>query len=138
MRRSGTGSGGGYGSRTVKHTTAAKVEPRAYARNPGAVAQYGALVGDHVTRAGSSGYRGEPDPTMRRGYNNPVGPTNMALSGPGAGRKIYGSGSQQMYGSGGPEKPSGRDILGSFGPESSRPRGDNPGNRGRSDTDADF
>ena len=136
MRRSGQGSGGGYGSRVVKHSTAPKVEPRAYARNPGAVGQYGQAQGSHVTRGEESKYRGEPDPTMRRGYNNPIGPTSMALSGPGAGREVHKSGSQQMYGSGGPEKPSGRDILGSFGPESSRPH--NPGNRSRSDTDADF
>jgi hypothetical protein len=138
MRRSGQGSGGGYGSRVVKHSTAPKVEPRAYARNPGAVGQYGQAQGSHVTRGEESKYRGEPDPTMRRGYNNPIGPTSMALSGPGAGREVHKSGSQQMYGSGGPEKPSGRDILSSFGPESSRPRNPGRGNPNRSDTDADF
>lgn len=105
MRRSGTGSGGGYGSRNVRHTSNPKVEPRANARNPAAVAQYGALVGDHITNKSSTGYRGEPD-YVRKGYSNPVGPTNMALSGPGAGRTIYGqSGSQGTHGATNPGSP---------------------------------
>jgi len=129
--RSGHRPGGGIASRNVKHVTAPKVEPRAYARNPAAVSQYGNLVGDHVTRAGESGYRGESDPTMRRGYNAPVGPTNMALSGPGAGREVMRSGGQGTHGAtnSGNAPAKNRDILSSYGPESSRPRGDNPGHR---------
>jgi hypothetical protein len=38
--------------------------------------------------------------------------------GVGGGRTIYKTGTQQQYGSGGPEKPAGRDILSSFGPDS--------------------
>ena len=106
MRRSGTGSGGGYGSRNVRHTSNPKVEPRAYARNPGAVAQYGVHVGNHVTTLGGSesSYKGEPD-TMRRGYQNPVGPTSMALSGPGSGRTIYKTGTQCQTGPVNPGSP---------------------------------
>jgi hypothetical protein len=89
--------GGGLHSRVVKHSTNPKVEPRAYARNPGAVAQYGALVGNHATHGRESSYRGEPD-FVRRGYNAPVGPTNLAQSGPGAGRTVMKSGSQCQTG----------------------------------------
>ena len=88
----------GIRSKNVRHVTAPKVEPRAHARNPAAVAQYGALVGSHVTNKGDTGYRGDPD-YVRSGYNNPVGPTNMALSGPGAGKnKIMPSGGQGRHG----------------------------------------
>jgi hypothetical protein len=128
--------GGGLHSKVVKHSTNPKVEPRAYARNPGAAGQYGQSQGSHVTRGEESKYRGEPDPTMRRGYNNPVGPTNMALSGPGAGREVLRSGGQGTHGGTNPgsPRPAGRDILSSYGPESSRPRS----NPGRDDRDADF
>jgi hypothetical protein len=136
MRRSGQGSGGGYGSRNVRHVTASKVEPRAYARNPGAVGQYGQSQGSHVTRGDESGYRGEPD-LMRRGYNNPVGPTNMALSGPGAGREVMRTGGQGCHGqpaTGNPPAVPDRHIIESYGPDYRR-----PGNPSRSsDSDADF
>jgi hypothetical protein len=91
--------GGGLHSRNVRHSTAPKVEPKAYGRNPGAVAQYGNHPGNHVTSYGGSktSYKGEPD-TMKRGYQNPVGPTNMALSGPGAGREVMRSGGQGTHG----------------------------------------
>jgi hypothetical protein len=123
MRRSGQGSGGGYGSRVVTHTKAPKSEPRPHARNPATVAQYGALVGNHVTTygGGKTPYKGEPDFT-RKGYTPPVGPTSLGTNGPhGEGRKVYGSGSQQQYGSGGAEKPAGRDILSDFGPDVRKP-----------------
>jgi hypothetical protein len=127
--------GGGLHSRVVKHSTNPKVEPRAYARNPGAVGQYGAIQGSHVTRGRDSPYRGEPDPTMRRGYNNPVGPTNMALSGPGAGREVMRSGGQGTHGPVAPGNApaKNKDILSSYGPDYRR-----PSNPGRSDEDADF
>jgi len=127
--------GGGLHSKVVKHSTNPKVEPRAYARNPGAVGQYGNILGSHVTRGRDSTYRGEPDPLTRRGYNAPVGPTNMALSGPGAGREIMPAGGQGTHGSVAPgNAPSKtRDTLAEFGPES-KPRS----NPGRFDTDADF
>jgi hypothetical protein len=91
--------GGGLHSRNVRHSTAPKVEPKAYGRNPGAVAQYGEHVGDHRTAygGGRTRYKGEPD-TMTRGYQNPVGPTSMALSGPGSGRTIYKTGTQCQTG----------------------------------------
>jgi hypothetical protein len=123
MNKSGHRPAGGPHSRNVKHTTAPKVEPRARGVNPSAVNQLGGMVGDHVTHTGeSTGYRGEPL-VRGPGYNAPVGPTNMMPSGPGGGRKVYASGSQGTQGRparGNPEPA--RDILSSFGPESSRGR----------------
>ena len=90
--------GGGLHSRVVKHTRAPKVEPRSRAQNPSAVAQLGEHVGDHVTNRGSTGYRGEPL-VRGAGYNTPVGPTNMALQGPGAGKNaIMPAGGQGCHG----------------------------------------
>jgi hypothetical protein len=103
--RSGHQPGGGLHSRNVRHTTAPKVEPRAHAINPSWVAQRGALVGNHATNTrGSTDYTGA-ERSLGRGYNNPIGPTNMALSGPGAGRTIYSSGSQCQTGAANPGSP---------------------------------
>jgi len=111
MRRSGQGSGGGYGSRVVTHSKAPKVEPRPHARNPARVAQYGALVGDHVTNKGSTGYKGDPD-FARKGYSPPVGPTSFNNIGPGGGRTIYEHGTQCQTGTNpGNPRPRGRGIL---------------------------
>jgi hypothetical protein len=104
MRRSGTGSGGGIGNNKVVHSRAPKVEPRSKAVREPAVAQIGGSYGDHITNRSSTGWR--PGPLYGgEGYNNPVGPTNMALSGPGSGRKIYASGSQGVQGSVNPGNP---------------------------------
>jgi hypothetical protein len=59
MRRSGRGSGGGIGMNKHRDSRAPKAEPRPRAINPSSVAQLGALVGDHVTNKGSTGYKGE-------------------------------------------------------------------------------
>src|SRR6516165_12647528 len=103
MAMKGSG-GGGYGSRNVKHVTGPKVEPRSHrVREPG-VAQIGGNYGDHVTRGGSTGWR--PGSIYGgAGYSNPVGPTNMALSGPGAGREILRSGGQGTHGATNPGNP---------------------------------
>jgi hypothetical protein len=125
----------GIRGKNVRHVTAPKVEPRAHARNPAAVGQYGQLQGSHVTRGRESNYRGEPD-TMRRGYRNPIGPTSMALSGPGAGREVLRSGGQGTHGAvnaGNPRSSPDRHIISSYGPDYRR-----PGNPNRSDSDADF
>jgi hypothetical protein len=97
MRRSGTGSGGGFGSRNVRHTSNPKSEPKPYARNPGAVAQYGELVGSHVRNKSSTRYRGEPDFT-RKGYSPPQGPTSFSNVGPAGGRTVMKSGQQSCHG----------------------------------------
>jgi hypothetical protein len=115
---------------------APKIEPRAHARNPAAVAQYGQLQGAHVTRGGESSYRGDPD-WVRRGYATPVGPTdNVAAVGCGGGRTVYASGSQGTQGTTNPGNPRpvpARHVIESYGPDYRR-----PGNPNRSDTDADF
>jgi hypothetical protein len=113
---------GGYGSRNVRHTSVPKVEPRARGQNPSAVAQLGSHVGDHTTNnPKSTGYRGE-QLVRGAGYNNPVGPSSMALSGPGSGRNIMKTGSQAMQGAANPGNPrpvpSGH-IISSFGPDKS-------------------
>jgi hypothetical protein len=131
--------GGGYGSRPhvekpVKTGTGSR------STNPGGVGQLGQSQGSHVTRGEESSYRGDPlhsgpsfQPTE---FGNAIAARTVCK--PGGSREVKKSGSQQQYGSGGPEKPSGRDILGDFGPESSRPHNPrhNPGRS--SDTDADF
>jgi hypothetical protein len=99
----------------------------------------GNMQGSHVTRGQESNYRGEPLHDNRSFQPVPFGnevALNVKGGGPGTGRTIYKTGSQDQYGSGGPEKPSGRDILSEYGSESSRPH--NPSNPRRSDTDADF
>jgi hypothetical protein len=123
MRRSGTGSGGGFGSRNVKHVTAPKVEPKPYAKRPAGAAAIGTSYGDHVTHRGNStGYTGERL-DRGRGYAPPQGPTNMALAGPGAGREVMRSGGQAMHGAANPGNApaKGRDILREFGPDYRKP-----------------
>jgi hypothetical protein len=104
MAMKGHQPGGGLHSRNVRHSTAPKVEPKSRAHNPATVAQVGAHVGAHITNKSDTGYRGDPDFT-RGGYSNPVGPTNMALSGPGAGREILRSGQQSTHGATNPGNP---------------------------------
>jgi hypothetical protein len=110
--RMGHKPGGGLHSRNVRHSTAPKVEPRANAINPSWVAQRGALVGNHATNTrGSTDYTGA-ERSLGRGYSNPVGPTNMALSGPGAGREVLRSGGQGCHGQPAGSRPApGRGIL---------------------------
>jgi len=100
MNRSGHRPAGGLHSRNVRHTSAPKVEPKAYGRNPAAVAQYGALVGNHRTTFGGSEtrYRGEPD-TMKRGYQTPYGITDPVKAvGVGGGRDVHLCGGQGTHG----------------------------------------
>jgi hypothetical protein len=97
---------------------APKVEPRAYGKSPGGVAQLGAHIGNHVTSTVNTNYKGE---ALQRGpgYNAPGMITDPVKAvGVGGGRTIYKTGSQCQTGSGGAQKPAGRDILGSYGPES--------------------
>jgi hypothetical protein len=103
--------GGGLHSRVVKHSTAPKVEPRPHAKGPGGVSQYGQMQGTHITHGTESGYRGDPV-NIGPGYRNPVGPTNMALQGPGAGCNIMPHGGQGRHGPVAGTRPTaGRGIL---------------------------
>ena len=120
MRRSGTGSGGGIGNNKVVHRPHGKTEPRANAYRPQGISQLGNMQGTHRTNGTESSYRGE-EKRGGRGYEPPGMISNpVSAVGVGGGRTIYRTGSQDQYGSGGPQKPAGRDILGAFGPESKR------------------
>jgi hypothetical protein len=95
MRRSGTGSGGGHGSRPVTHTRAPKAEPKAHAIDPGAVSQIGI-----------SHFLGRDELRDGKGYATPVGPTdNVAACGVGGGRDVHRSGSQGLHGKVDPGMP---------------------------------
>jgi hypothetical protein len=105
MRRSGTGSGGGYQMNKHRDSRAPKVEPRANAYNPGGVAQWGQAQGTHSTHGRESDYRGDPK-RIGRGYEAPYGITDpVSAVGVGGGRKIYASGSQGTQGSVAPGNP---------------------------------
>jgi hypothetical protein len=96
----------GISSKNVRHTTAPKVEPKAYAKRPAGTAALGSMYGDHSTnRPGSTGFRGAKL-DGGRGYMPPVGPTdNVAACGVGGGRTIYKTGSQDMHGGANPGSP---------------------------------
>ena len=137
MSKGGNQKGGGYGSRQhVEKPVRTGTGSRS--TNPGGVGQLGIKQGDHVTRGGSSGYRGDPLHSGRSfqpvKFGNEVA-LNVGKGGCGTGRTIYKTGSQGLQGNVAPGNPppQGRDILSSYGPESSR-----PSNPNRSDTDADF
>jgi hypothetical protein len=109
----------GIKSRNVRRSTAPKVEPRSKRIREPAVAQIGGNYGDHTTNKGETGWR--PGSIYGgAGYNQPVGPTNMALEGPGAGKNaIMKSGGQGTHGavSPGNAPAKNRDILSDFGPD---------------------
>jgi hypothetical protein len=111
-------AGGGALSKNVRHVTAAKTEPRPEAVHPGGVGQLGEKQGSHVTGDRESKYRGDPF-YNRKGYTPPVGPANMALSGPGAGREVMPSGGQGRHGAPAPGNAPAKstDILNQFGPD---------------------
>jgi hypothetical protein len=120
-------SGGGINSNKV---VSRNVRTGAPARgiSPGAVSQFGSSVGNHATdRAKSTGYRGERflEGKTPAGGNVPLGnevATRVGKGGPGAGRTIHKSGTQQ----GMPATPRAigptRDTLSEFGPDSANAR----------------
>ena len=110
--RSGHRPGGGIAS---KQHVSIPVRTGTGSRDvmPGGAAQLGQKQGDHVTREGSTGYRGEPlhsgrsfNPTK---FGNELA-GNVGKGGPGAGRTLYGqSGSQGRHGPvAGSPRPQGR------------------------------
>jgi hypothetical protein len=110
----------GIQSKNVTHRPHGKTEPVANKYRPQGVAQYGQMQGTHTTNRTESSYRGEPK-RGGRGYEPPGMISDPVKAvGVGGGRTIYKTGTQDQYGSGGPAKPAGREILGSFGPESKR------------------
>jgi hypothetical protein len=112
-------SGGGYDSNKLVTGKYGKQEPRSLAQNVDAVAQQGRTI-DFNRKPLVAG----------QGYQ-PYGPKNHNVQGPGAGRTVYKSGSQNQWGPANPGSrdnapdPSatgnrGRDIISEFGPERKR------------------
>jgi hypothetical protein len=89
---------------------------------PAGVAQIGNAWGNHATSQGRTNYTGERLHNDRNYQPTKFGNEIAANTtcGPGGSRTVYKTGSQDQYGSGGPPKPAGRDILGAFGPETSK------------------
>jgi hypothetical protein len=125
MRRSGTGSGGGYGM-NKNVSPPVRTGSGSFNARPAGVAQIGTAIGDHSTNSGrSTGYRGEKlhGPAERNfptKFGNEVAANTVC--GPGSSRTIYKTGAQDLHGSGGPQKPQGRPILSEYGPDYQKPR----------------
>jgi hypothetical protein len=116
-KASGYRAAGGIGSKNVVRKPV-RTGAGAKAAHKAGVAQLGQHVGDHVTKSGATGYRGEPlyggagyNPVK---YGNEVA-LNVGGGGAGKGRTVYKSGSQQGLQT--RSLPTGRDTLGEFGPE---------------------
>jgi hypothetical protein len=115
--KSGHRPAGGISSNKVVHRPHGKTEPIANKYRPQGVSQWGQAQGSHITHDKESSYRGEPK-RGGRGYEPPGMISDPVKAvGVGGGRTIYKTGSQEKYGSGGAEKPAGRDILSDFGPD---------------------
>jgi hypothetical protein len=89
----------------------------------------GNMQGDHITDRGrGTGYTGERLHNPERNFQPTKFGNEIALNvgggGPGKGRTVYASGSQGTTGAPAAGNPpaQGRDILGGYGPESSRGR----------------
>lgn len=101
-------SGGGIQSNKFSTTRAGKQEPISRSVNPAGVSQAGV----------STAFKKEPM-IRGKGYSAPTGVTDPCKIGPGAGRQIYKSGSQQRAPTVGPMEPT-RDTLREYGPESKK------------------
>ena len=126
MRGGRGGAGGGPGSRVNKSIPVRTGAP-ARGISPGAVSQFGSSVGNKVTDGGKVAYRGERylEGKTPAGGNVPLGnqvATNVGKGGPGTGRTVMRSGSQQ----GMPVTPRAigptRDTLAEFGADSANVR----------------
>ena len=119
MRRSGTGSGGGYRMNKHVESRAPKAEPRANRVREPAVGQIGGSYGDHVTNKGETGWR--PGSLYGgRGYEPPGMISDPVKAvGVGGGRTIYKSGFQDQHGQPAQGNPPAKntDILSQFGPD---------------------
>jgi hypothetical protein len=119
-------SGGGINSRVNKTVPVRRGAPATGVR-PGAVSQFGEALGNHATGSGKA-LRGGAEryaTATPAGGRGPLGnevATNVGKGGPGAGRTIHKTGSQQ----GMPVTPQAigptRDTLAEFGPDSANAR----------------
>ena len=124
MRRSGVGSGGGYG---MNKNVSPPIRTGSGSHNarPAGVSQFGYSVGDHATNSGrSSGYKGEAlhGPASRNFQQTKLGnevALNVGRGGPGTGRTVYHCGTQDMHGqaAAGNAPAKSHDILRDFGPD---------------------
>jgi hypothetical protein len=121
-RRMGNIPAGGIGSKVVRREgTRDGSKPTGV--NPGAVAQFGAAIGNHATQSGNRlPYKGEEYVT-KTPIGVPLGnelAKNVGKGGPGTGREVFACGSQ---GTNSPTRSpiaTGRDILRDFGPDSKK------------------
>jgi hypothetical protein len=115
--------GGGYGSRQHVEKPI-RTGSGSKGVSPGWAGQKGQLQGNHITDDKNTGYTGEKKFTGKNfqpvKFGNEVA-LNVGKGGCGTGRTIYKTGSQDQYGSGGPQKPAGREILSEFGPDYRKP-----------------
>jgi hypothetical protein len=116
-------SGGGINSR-VNKSVSVRTGASATGVRPAAVSQFGSAIGNKATDAGKLTYRGEKYQTATP-ISVPLGnevATNVGKGGPGTGRTVMRSGSQQ----GMPATPRAigptRDTLSEFGPDSANAR----------------
>jgi len=108
-------SGGGINSSVVTKPPV-RTGKAAVGVNPGGADQLGQLVGKMT--ASTPLFSGERPISVKLG-NELAG--NVGTGGPGVGRTVHRAGSQAQYGSAaGAERPAGRDILSSFGPDKRR------------------
>ena len=90
-----------------------KSEPRAQGYRVPAISQIGQSLGNHTTERTGTVKGGVERPAKTAGYNAPPGVNLNAKP------NVLACGSQAQHGPvAGTTKPAGRDILGSFGPES--------------------
>jgi hypothetical protein len=107
MRRSGTGSGGGHGSKNVTHPSVRTGTGSRGVRESGA-ASLGSVYGDHVTNKDSTGYRGPKFHSDKSFQPVPFGnevALNVGKGGCGTGRTIHSCGSQGTHGATNPGSP---------------------------------
>jgi hypothetical protein len=126
-RQNSSRPGGGINSRVVVERPQRLGTP-ARGISPGAISQLGEAIGNHVTDGNSRlPYRGEkylvgktPAGGAVKLGNEIAG--NVGKGGPGAGREVFKTGSQQGMPTT-PQPPSGgRGILSDFGPDSAQVR----------------
>jgi|KBSMisStandDraft_5_1062788.scaffolds.fasta_scaffold805003_2 hypothetical protein len=96
-------AGGGPRSKNVRNVKAPKIEPRVNGVDVNSLGKQKTFKSYDFAR-----------PT--KGYTASVGPTNNQIQGPGAGRDVHRSGSQQGL-KPAPGNGTGRDILSEFSPK---------------------
>ena len=120
MRKSGTGSGGGLGSRNVKSGPARMGQPAREMR-PRGVSQIGSNLGNKSMDSGGKILKGAVEPVRGQSLRSvPLG-NETAKS---TARTVMARGTQGQHGPPEGRSPqAGRDILGAFGPDSAGVRG---------------